>query len=531
LNIKNLDNRELNILYKASTEINHKTPLKTFFSKTFLYFSEILSIPVAFISYNNVKNSHILQRSLFNKDIEKLFLNYLNSRFDNTPLPDKIFLETTTIDNTEFNFLFIANTIDYMGCICFKTKDTINVEFSPASGVVKLAELLLEKYTSIINQMILDQKLKELSSLYEVGKTISTSLNLVETLDKVIFQAQTVMDCEASSVFLIDEETNELYFFVTQGEKGEQIKEIRLKMGEGIAGQCALTNKPILVPDTSKDERFCKRVDDESKFVTRNLIACPLRFKGKVIGVLEVLNKKGDLSFNEHDVELLEAVGNLAVNAIENARLYENISKLYLSTVKVLSAAMDAKDQYTHGHSERVALYSTSIAKKLGFSEKHIESLNFAALLHDIGKIGVRDAILCKPGKLTDEEYAIMKMHPVRSADILQKIDFFKNILPWVKHHHERYDGRGYPDGLKEEEIPLEARIIAVADAFDAMTSHRAYRKGLPLEVALQEIERCSGSQFDPKIAKAFIEVFHEELEEVIETLTTRFQEQEKIKE
>lgn len=190
----------------------------------------------------------------------------------------------------------------------------------------------------------------------------------------------------------------------------------------------------------------------------------------------------------------------------QNTELSKDLNELFYKTIKAISTALDAKDQYTHGHSYRVTLYSMILAKKLNSTPEFMEEIETAGLLHDIGKIGIPQSILCKPGKLTDEEFAIMKKHPEQGEKMIMGIRQLDVISDWLKAHHERWDGRGYPSGLKGEEIPLSARIIALADTYDAMTSTRSYRKALTHEDAINEIQRCSGSQFDPKLAQLFID-------------------------
>ena len=180
-----------------------------------------------------------------------------------------------------------------------------------------------------------------------------------------------------------------------------------------------------------------------------------------------------------------------------------------MNSIKALVAAIEAKDQYTAGHSERVTAIAVLIGQELGLSPPVMENLRVSAILHDVGKIGISEKILCSKEKLTDEEFAVIKSHPSKGATILQHLDEFSAIIPGVKHHHERYDGRGYPDNIKGSEIPLPARIIAVADTFDAITSNRTYRRKKNFQFAVDEIMKCAGTQFDPEMVEAFVTCYH----------------------
>jgi len=191
--------------------------------------------------------------------------------------------------------------------------------------------------------------------------------------------------------------------------------------------------------------------------------------------------------------------------AARKTLILKDLKELFYKTIKSISCALDAKDPYTHGHSLRVTLYSLILASKLGLNDTALEEIETAGLLHDIGKIGIPQSILCKNDKLTDEEFSIMKSHTSRGEQMIKSVKKLTAVAGWLKSHHERWDGRGYPAGLKGTEIPLFARIIAIADTYDAMTSTRPYRKALPHEVAVQEIKRCAGMQFDPELAELFV--------------------------
>ncbi|MBR5304653.1 MAG: HD domain-containing protein [Candidatus Gastranaerophilales bacterium] len=193
--------------------------------------------------------------------------------------------------------------------------------------------------------------------------------------------------------------------------------------------------------------------------------------------------------------------------ASSKSLILKDLKELFYKTIKSIASALDAKDPYTHGHSMRVTLYSIILAKEYNVKESELEHIETAGLLHDIGKIAIPQAILCKPGRLTDDEFAIMKSHPSNSEKLIASIKKLHEVSPGVKHHHERWDGKGYPDNLAGENIPFSARVIAIADTYDAMTSTRSYRKALDHDIAIAEIEKCAGTQFDPQLAKKFVEI------------------------
>jgi len=365
----------------------------------------------------------------------------------------------------------------------------------------------------------LQREVERLKSLLDISLKFGSTLDLQEILNLIMEIAKKTLDAEASSIFQIDEEKRELFFVVATGEKGKEAKTIRIPWGKGIAGWVAEHGKPLLVPDVSKDPRFFQDVDKKTGFKTKSILAVPLIRKGKVIGVAEVINKKGGGEFTVEDTILFEAIAEQAAVAMENAKLYSQLENLFLSSIRAIVNAIEEKDEYTRGHTGRVTEYSLLIGKRLGLSNDEIKTLELSALLHDVGKIGIPDSILRKPGRLTDEEYAVIKSHPLRGVKILEPIENIRHILPGIRHHHERYDGKGYPDGLKGKKIPFYARIIAVADAFDAMTSDRPYRKGLPIEIARKEIEENRGTQFDPECADAFLRELDENPERIEEII------------
>jgi putative nucleotidyltransferase with HDIG domain len=244
------------------------------------------------------------------------------------------------------------------------------------------------------------------------------------------------------------------------------------------------------------------------------LIVVPLKMRDRLLGFVATVSLTASRRFDEGQRKLLSIIASRAAAAIENARLYEDLQATFQQTIQSLARTIDKMDRYTSGHSERVARYAVNLARWLGLDEAQIEIVRHSALMHDIGKIGCV-MNLNKAGKLTQSEYEVFKRHPAYGREILDPIKFLGPVIPGVHLHHERWDGRGYPLGLAGKDIPLIARIISVADTYDAMTSDRAYRRALPHEVTVSEIERCSGTQFDPDIAGTFterIEMLREEL-------------------
>lgn len=246
-------------------------------------------------------------------------------------------------------------------------------------------------------------------------------------------------------------------------------------------------------------------------------LGVPIVYQGRARGALLLARQSGEHPFTTIDQRFAATVANQMAIAMENSRLLGRIRDAFFSTIIAMADAIEKRDDYTGGHTQRVAGFSLLMADGLGLSPRLRGMLHIGAMLHDVGKIGVDDAILRKQGRLTDEEFAMMKRHSTIGEEILANIPPLRDVLPVVRFHHESYDGKGYPDGLQGNEIPLLARIVAIADAFDAMTSDRPYRKGMPLAKAREEIRRCSGVQFDPNLAALFLDVEVGKLLEVIE--------------
>lgn len=353
---------------------------------------------------------------------------------------------------------------------------------------------------------------ERLKKLLHITTLLNSSLDVDYVKKKTIEGITELVNAEVGSLLLLDEKTNELYFEVALGEKGEKVKEIRLKIGEGIAGTVAKERKSFIVQDVNKDARFYKKADEKSGFVTKSIMCSPLEYQGRLLGVIQAINKKDNTSFTSADLRLFESFAHIVSISIENANLYQRLKETFFDTSFALAEAVEKRDPYTGGHVKRVTEFCLAIGEELNLNKEDMDRLYLAAVLHDIGKIGIDDAILRKPAPLNAEEIAQMKKHPFIGSEILNKVKHLADIITGTFSHHETFDGNGYPLGLKGEEIPLLGRIIAVADTFDAMTSDRPYRKGLEDDLAISELVKFSGKQFDSVVVEAFIRAYNKGL-------------------
>ena len=353
----------------------------------------------------------------------------------------------------------------------------------------------------------LQRRNTQLANLIEIGRNLTLTLNIDLVLRMILEKATELIHCEAGSLLLVDPETDELIFKIATGPAGTQLSDTRLPPGAGIAGAVARTGKPLIVNNPKADPRHYGNVDARTAQVTHSLLCVPLISKEHTIGVLEVLNKTDGTPFDEQDRDSLVSFAIQSSIALENARLYSDLKRAFTETVKVITNAVEARDPYTAGHSERVTSIAIETARELGWSHEQIEILEIGSLLHDIGKIGVSDVILLKPGPLTEDEWTEMKKHPILGAKLLESISNLRQVLPYILYHHERYDGKGYPFGLAGTEIPIEGRMLAVLDTLDAMTSNRPYRVGMAMDEALLEIQKNCATQFDPEVVDALMHV------------------------
>jgi HD-GYP domain-containing protein (c-di-GMP phosphodiesterase class II) len=343
-----------------------------------------------------------------------------------------------------------------------------------------------------------------IATLDEINKAISSSLSPARIIETAMENIERIIRCTLTAILV--EEHGKLVVMAVRSD-GLAIPAV-LQQGAGVTGRSlaatAAASRSSRYIFALSDEKHLHRIDRQlARGGIESLLATPLVSKEKVTGVL-LLGDHRRSQFLREDAFTIEKIAAQMAVALENARLYEEMRTLFISTVATLANAIDAKSPWTKGHSERVMGIAVRLAEEMKLPEEQVERIRLGGLLHDIGKIGVIEALLEKPEQLSEDEFPPIRLHPVKGVEILAPIEQLQDILPGIRHHHERFDGSGYPDGLRGEDIPLEARIIAVADAFDAMVATRPYKTGWTVARAREELQRCAGSQFDPRVVASF---------------------------
>lgn len=350
-----------------------------------------------------------------------------------------------------------------------------------------------------------------LNTIYRVSNLVMSEENLDLIINTVMDVVMDVIQPERAYLLLWNDQRDDIDIGCVRGSK--DVGEIGEAIGSGpsrdVVMQAISDSLALICEDAQLDPRFSGSDSVQSQGI-RSAMCVPVRSAAHQIGAIYVDHLSAKREFKEHELELLAAVGRQAGLAIERTRVYEDMESLFYSCVRALVTAIEAKDAYTFGHSERVASFATAIAAEMDIDEATLNAVRLGALLHDVGKIGVPETILAKPARLTDEEFEIIRSHPSRGADILGHIQNIPDVVAAVRWHHEKWNGFGYPDGLAAHDIPVTARIVSVADAFDAMTSHRSYRRNMSANEAVNELLRCAGDQFNPEICEITARLVHE---------------------
>ena len=354
---------------------------------------------------------------------------------------------------------------------------------------------------------LLTRAQRHLSTLHRISETLSGARDVDKVSDATLRAILEVLSADRAAIVLRSGD----------GAGGVEMLAARFKthtaerfeVSRTLVADVVARGVSVFAHDASSDVRFAEGQSVIGQRV-RSVMCVPLRTTDEILGALYVDSLSGAGRFIEADLELLAAIGNQAGVALHRVRLMGELERLLLDTIKAIAATIDARDGYTHRHSERVAAFTARLARELGMSDAERETAELSALLHDVGKIAVPDSILNKPGKLTPDEFAEMQKHPVHGARILGNIQSrtVKAVLPGVQYHHERWDGTGYPEGLKAEGIPFLGRLLGVADFYDALTSARAYRGAMPAPEAIELIRNGAGKHFDPAVAEALCRLF-----------------------
>lgn len=345
-----------------------------------------------------------------------------------------------------------------------------------------------------------------------ISRHFQQTLDLNDLIPSVLNEINKAIQAEAQSIWLMDEAQNALVCKFATGPGAEQVKQVVVSLSRpSIVGETAVRQKAMLIEDAQTDPRLYRGADSKTGLITRSLMSVPLVREGRAIGVIQAMNKRNGMFFTQDDLQLFQRIADSAALALENARLFQELQASYDSTLDALTRALDLRDRETEGHSRRVVEYTTRLAVEMGLEARTIAEFRRGALIHDVGKIGVPDAVLHKPGPLDPAERGEIEKHPLKGYEMLLGIPHLREEIKIVLGHQEKWDGTGYPYGLKGEQIPLGARLFAIADTFDALTSDRPYRQGRPYEVARRIIQEEAGKQFDPHVVAAFLAVPPEE--------------------
>jgi len=374
------------------------------------------------------------------------------------------------------------------------------IESRPAA---KLYQTFFQAPAASTSGAELENIQKRLRAVYAANQAIASERSLEKVFDNIMSQVFSLVKAHNGLIMLKQADSEELNVeYVRSADSGSQIH-----VSSTIINRVFNQGEAVITSNAADDSRFSGGMSIISANIT-SALCVPLTHQDEKLGVIYVDSRGTRNAFSDSDLEMLVAVAAPAATAIKNAQYVKMIEQAYEDTLVALANAIELRDHYTVGHTWRVTNFAIEIAKQLNWDEKKLSEVQMGGVLHDVGKIAVDNAILGKPGNLTDDEYDQLKVHPERGADLLRDIKFLHPIIPYCLCHHERWDGAGYPKGLQGEEIPIEGRIITVADAFDAMTSTRPYRKGMDPKVGIDRLKEGKGKQFDPMMVDALEKCF-----------------------
>jgi putative nucleotidyltransferase with HDIG domain len=379
-----------------------------------------------------------------------------------------------------------------------RTKNIIHPPFTQKEKDELLLRLALAERKLSLTAHKLEARNQELAAIYRLSETIGSERHTNRLSEQTAVEICRTLGVKTVCILLLDEHTGDLITAAITGEQAPGGLRARVKAGDGMLWQVMKTGKPLHLSGNGLAQTLTNG--------TRQGIAVPVKTKGKTFGVIYACGKRSGQEFSARERDMLCGIANQAAVALDNAALHHHFENLLVGIAWSFAAVLDAKSPWTAGHSKRVTQYAVVIAEEFNQGEEFINTVQTCGLLHDIGKIGIPEALLDKRDCITREERRTICEHATQGAAILQHIDTFQAVIPGVRHHHERWDGGGFPDGLAGDEIPFLARVLAVADAFDAITSDRPYLRKRGRVEASEEIKRCSGSHFDPLVVEAFVD-------------------------
>jgi putative nucleotidyltransferase with HDIG domain len=357
----------------------------------------------------------------------------------------------------------------------------------------------------------LEKQILQLNALNKISFDLTETTDLDVLLNKIIKYAAEIVEGEAASILLLDKVKRELYFKASLGKKSQEIKEYKVKVGQGIAGWVAEKGESLIINDVTRDNRWNKDFDNAIKFTTKSIICVPLRSEKEIVGVMEVINKKDKTSFDKDDEIILNSFSNQVVIALCNANIIKDLNNYFINIIEILIQAMENEPLGPKGHFVKVAQLATQMGNKLGVTGKDYENLYYASLLHDLGKMKVKRKIdiYFKAEENLNLFQDEVSIHPVVGANMLKQINLFKDLIPMVRHHHENYNGTGYPDRLQGEEIPLGSRIIAVVEDYIKILYNKAIKSPAENDEALKRLFSLAGTKYDPKVINALKEIIN----------------------
>jgi putative nucleotidyltransferase with HDIG domain len=368
------------------------------------------------------------------------------------------------------------------------------------AGERKMEELAGGETAVYQQRLILRQRI--------LRKQASFSIPAHTLITTVMRIARRLLNASASSILLSEESSQRLIFAFADGSSGEQIKRLKMSKNSGIAGLVVTSGEPIIVNDVYQNKHFNNFVDTVTGHTTKSIICAPLATQDRIIGVVQMVNKLDGANFSERDLYILQAIAAPVTRVIADIRRNQNNLVAHHVAIKLLLSAIGAGESSMSEHAKRVSQHVLKGADALSLSKDEKQVIQYAAVLHDIGKLGRPDGMPDKSANLANEEQVSLDKHPVIGFNMLKGLAFLQEASKFILYHHERHDGNGYPKGLKGNAIPLGARLIAVADAFDNMTTERSHRAALSQKAALMELRRCAGSKFDPAAVTAFYSGF-----------------------